>query len=284
MIFNSASRKINVSSWGERPLQTLSTPMPKIIWSYWHDTTPPRSVQAAKRSWEIYAPDYEIRMLNGKTFEDVTGKTPWQLRIKKHAAISDWIRFQALRKYGGIWLDASLILLQPIENILPAGDILSGQPFMFYNRGWSDDQKKPMLESWLMTAPAGSELFDKAAREYKIACIHRKTYRRIMNWKLKTDLLQAYPKLSYFTCFAVIQAILRRNKHISVAMADSENGPYLIHRRLAYDSQKIATHILADNLCDIPAIKLNHVDRSALEAAWTAAGPDKKSPLSTMLK
>lgn len=258
---------MHVTSWGDRPLSQKKTHFPKIIWSYWHDDNLPRSVRAAIKSWEIHAPDYEIRMLSEKTFEQFTGKLPRQLQKKSHQSISDWIRITLLAKHGGIWSDASIILLDEIENILPPADMRAGQTFMFFNRKWSTDSTSPMLETWFMTAPRNSEYFRKLAREYSLACISRITYIKLMDWIYKRPMLQGYPHIRYFTCFAAMQVVLVRNRTLPVIMADSESGPFILHGRCGYDHDKIASEIMNGDIADLKIIKLTGGDRKCLEAA-----------------
>lgn len=274
---------MDFTSWGGRTLVESQDTIPKIIWSYWHDDSPPTSVMAAQKSWALHAPDYEVRFLSRRTVEKVTGRIPLQLRKKQPTAIADWIRLQALSKYGGIWMDASLILFEPIETLLPRPKILAGQPFMYFNRAWSTDLISPMLENWLIAAPANSRFIRRLTKEYSLACISRKRYIWLMSRIFKKKILQDYPNVSYFTCFAAIQAVLLRNKDLTVSMADSEAGPFMLNSRVNYQPQPLIKALLSGDMSGVGSLKLTSENRNLLDKLLETQKPDPSSPLAALL-
>lgn len=74
--------------------------------------------------------------------------------------IADWYRTIALSRYGGVWLDASIIMLRPLESWVD----LSSTAI----QGWKY-QETDTMENWALAVPAGSELMRRWANEFRTA-------------------------------------------------------------------------------------------------------------------
>lgn len=70
-------------------------------------------------SWHIFLPDYEIMVWNEKTF-DVNHflYTRQAYNSKKWAFVSDFARLYALNKYGGVYMDTDLEVIQDFSQLL----------------------------------------------------------------------------------------------------------------------------------------------------------------------
>lgn len=263
-------------SWGARDVPHHDGTVPKIIWAYWHDASLPPLIQACLKSWKRYAPDYTINLLNKDTVSDFTGPVPYFVKRRSAAAMSDWVRLKLLEVYGGIWMDASILLLAPIETLLPQKATDGAAPFAFYNRVWTTDPRRPMMESWFIASCPKEKLIQLWRREYEIACISRKSYLFIMKHIYGQDkLFQGYKAINYFTVFAVLQAVLWRNKDLHMIGADSETGPYKLHAMLNYNATAVAKAILTGDLENIHWIKMTNLERSevlkGMESGWITA-------------
>lgn len=112
---------------------------PKIIWSFWgqwrnicsingpckapclNEKAPwPSIVQLSIDSWKKKNPDYEVHVLEEDTVWNYLDRTelPASYECIDSVHTSDVIRTALLVKYGGVWLDASIILLRPLSEIL----------------------------------------------------------------------------------------------------------------------------------------------------------------------
>jgi len=70
-------------------------------------------------SWKKILPDYEIVLWDMK--KDGIGEVPWvreAFNAKKYAFAADYVRFFALYKYGGIYLDADVEVLKSFDSLL----------------------------------------------------------------------------------------------------------------------------------------------------------------------
>lgn len=97
--------------------------IPKIIHYCWFGGNPlPPLAQKCIASWRKYLPEYEIREWNEKNFDvNAIPYTRDAYQAKKYAFVSDYARFWILYRYGGIYFDTDVEMINPIDDILAKG-------------------------------------------------------------------------------------------------------------------------------------------------------------------
>ncbi len=100
--------------------------IPKVIHYCWFgDKQLPQTALKYIESWKKYCPNYEIKEWNESNYDlNSCAYVQEAVREKKWAFVSDYARFDILYKYGGIYFDTDVELINSIEDILKAG------PFM----------------------------------------------------------------------------------------------------------------------------------------------------------
>lgn len=109
--------------------------IPKIIHLCWLSGDPfPEDILKCLRTFPLHIPDYEI-FLWGKTPADISclggmkvtemhfdlNSTPWTkeaFEARKYAFAADYIRLYALYTYGGIYLDADVLIYKSFDELL----------------------------------------------------------------------------------------------------------------------------------------------------------------------
>nr|WP_303801285.1 capsular polysaccharide synthesis protein [Snodgrassella alvi] len=99
----------------------------KIIWQYWgqglNSESLPETVKICFNSVDHYQKDYQIIRLDDNSIRDYLDLPEfiWEKRQNKefkHVFFSDLLRLALLDAYGGIWMDATILLTESIpENI-----------------------------------------------------------------------------------------------------------------------------------------------------------------------
>ena len=92
--------------------------LPRIIWSYWHTEQPPWAVNDCMASWRRHAPEWEVRLLRAESVSEWLYKHydyPENVWARSAAHQSDIFGLALLRRYGGLYMDASIILTQPLQ-------------------------------------------------------------------------------------------------------------------------------------------------------------------------
>jgi len=137
----------------------IHSEVPKIIWSFWHDHAHlPKTVRIAQDSWATFAPDYEIHFLGPETWKDhlAPGTAGHCGEGRKFA---EWLRLHLLKVRGGVWLDASLILLAPIDLLVNRTAQVGGVHIDGMN-----------FETSFISATPGTELMSRWHDEYLKIC------------------------------------------------------------------------------------------------------------------
>ena len=113
----------------------------KYIWTYWDDANLPSLVRTSIQSWKRCAPNYTIMLINQNTISQFIDISTYPKL--GNAAISDILRLTVLSKYGGLWMDATIIMHRPIDQIITDPD----KVFVFKERN------RVYPESWMLYYP-----------------------------------------------------------------------------------------------------------------------------------
>lgn len=147
--------------------------IPRIIWAYWHDDTPPLLVQRCIANWRALNPDYELRLLHPLNIAEHLDPDEF---LSNYASLAefrkaDWLRLAVLRRYGGIWLDASLFLTRSLAWVTELQQTHGTDYVGFYNGEFTLDGKAPVPENWFMAAVPGSIFITDLCKEFEIALL-----------------------------------------------------------------------------------------------------------------
>jgi hypothetical protein len=141
--------------------------IPHIFWSYWHDPdNVPNVVNECFISWRRNYPTYSIIIVNSNTISKFISRDELPRKfdqIKAHQLRSDFIRLALLKKYGGIWMDASILIIKPIEPIWldHKYDLaLFNQPLL------QTIKDKTVAENWFISAPKNSKIIELWSDEF----------------------------------------------------------------------------------------------------------------------
>jgi hypothetical protein len=148
------NRRLNPTSHSYSSTETTKTyskEIPKIIYTFW-DSYPenvPPIVEKSIDTWKKQCTGYDIRVLNYDNTSHMNIK-----HRESPARYSDFVRLYVLEETGGIWMDASVFLNKPIDDWLTQGD----HDYTGYYGDYHTSVKEwPVVESWFMAAPKGSQ-------------------------------------------------------------------------------------------------------------------------------
>ena len=118
----------------------------RIIWQYWEQgyDSVPDVISNCLKSVDEFAKGYIIVRLTDENLVDYIDLPPFvkeKRNVYSRAFFSDLLRLILLRTYGGIWLDATILLTGPIP------EELANQPFFVYRR----DPNEPNYKYWRNT-------------------------------------------------------------------------------------------------------------------------------------
>lgn len=135
--------------------------VPKIIWIFWYDDQIPELVQLCVDRIKKLHSNYKVNILNrNNVSEYIDININFLVEKMPVANLSDLIRLKLLKKYGGVWLDASIILEKNINEFFldenNKFDIVA-----YYNKSQSIGCNIPVVESWLLAAPKESDFINR---------------------------------------------------------------------------------------------------------------------------
>ena len=119
----------------------------KLIWSYWEGPTN-KILDKCTDSWFKYIPDWDIRILKKNDIHKYNFKLPTTFDNINLSMKSDLIRLNLLYNYGGVWLDATILLNDNLDWLIKFTDKYS-----------INDYFQPKLinanyyESWFIVSP-----------------------------------------------------------------------------------------------------------------------------------
>lgn len=218
--------------------------IPKIIWTYWDDPNVPLLTQKCMANWKRMCPDYDIRLLN-KT--DV----PAEYKNLTPERQSDWLRLDRLKRYGGVWLDATVILTESLDWVQGSGEV-----HMFYQEAMAKDPSQRMYESWFIAAVPNSTFITAVFNEFDFACKmfgndgdkYIEHLRKNHGNEKTEDILQNIFRglIAYLTIYVCIQKVLKIDGIDGnlVKGISGESGPILYQTKHRWNHDKVIEDLL----------------------------------------
>ncbi len=153
----------------------LNYSIPKITWTYWHNLdSMPLTIKNIMNSKYKILSSWSNNVLSNNNLLDFINKSDFPSNFIKltYQHQSDWIRLYLLEKYGGVWIDASIIInSEEAINDLYKNTIERNADLMaFYLLGNSyNNLKYTYLENWFLIAPKNSDIIKKWRKEFEYA-------------------------------------------------------------------------------------------------------------------
>lgn len=129
-------------------------------------STAPAVARRARDSFKLMNPDWNLLMLDASNYAElIPNNRRWLVDLEDQipaAAFSDLIRVEILRARGGVWVDATVVTLRPLDEWLPLA--MRGGFFAFRDPG----PDRP-LSTWFLAADPAHVIvaaWADAARDY----------------------------------------------------------------------------------------------------------------------
>ncbi len=110
-------------------------PKEKIIWTCWvqGEKTAPMIVKKCLYSIRQHANGYKVVVLDKKTISEYVSvpdfiEQKYQAGIIPHAHYSDIVRLMLLQKYGGVWIDSTILLTAALPRYITDSPLFCYQP------------------------------------------------------------------------------------------------------------------------------------------------------------
>ncbi|MDR2127470.1 MAG: capsular polysaccharide synthesis protein [Burkholderiaceae bacterium] len=251
--------------------------IPKIIWAYWDGPDTPLLVQKCVAVWRALHPDFQIHVLDAQTLGDFIAQAQIPQALRGAAASaqkkSDWLRLRLLSQYGGIWLDASIILTQRLDWMLRAQQQWQADCAGFYLQRFTSNPQFPVIENWAMAAPPQSAFIMAAAREFEQHALPEGSASSGYTAHLRAlgiydALRQNIDDPEYLSMHLALQRVLQDpGANYRLALWKAEDTAYWFHQRAGWNRARLKINLLLKKAPDAmpPLIKLRKPDRRKLD-------------------
>jgi hypothetical protein len=235
--------------------RALREEVPKIIWTYWDSPDIPEIVKICLTSWKNHAQNYKINIINKNTAEQYVNMPESWKELPAYRQ-SDIIRLLLLEKYGGIWIDASTILLKnPYSFVKQDGLTLFITP--------RTTLQNPVFENWFISAPPQNNIIKLWVSETLYAIKNQERYVSSSSNDNKS-LIGIY---NYLLCHLVLKNIYERQKELfhDVKIYDSKETAFYYHEK--YQWNNLNKNLLKDEYDpEKLLIKLRGGDRTGMNS------------------
>lgn len=193
--------------------------IPKKIWTFWDSDEIPPFVQKCINTWRVNNPDYEVNVLNNDNLtqyldqEEVTQIKNWKHNTFPQR-MSDLVRLALLAKYGGVWMDASIICNKSLNWIQGLGSCI------MYSLPHKEKYDEPVLENWFIACTENNQFIKELNSEFRsVGFMDIKEYTSKENTEGVDD---PY----YLLMYVCAKKVYRKYPEVTVLDAD---GPYRYH-------------------------------------------------------
>jgi hypothetical protein len=261
-----------VLAWKNRPRSNYSQ-IPKKLWTYWDNPDRiPKTVLLCMESWRKHHPDYEITLLTKKNYK---GYVHIPLEIATHpnfhdnpTRFADLVRAYALKEHGGVWLDSSILLKEPLDNwLFPRYAEFSG----FYLGVGTKSELPPLLENWFFACNKGSPFMKQWCDEFSQLTQYPTVQHYVDSRKQMGVDMEKIGNPVYLAMHVAAQKVLQLDKYPleSLYLQKAEDGPFRYLADAKWDSEKAVRLACQDKSYQGPIMKIRGAERGHLEAELT---------------
>lgn len=225
--------------------------IPRILWAFYDNVPKQGLVRNCLDSWYKTLGDtgWEIRVLDFQTYskyldpEDLPKTFPILHYVQMK---SDCIRIALMKKYGGVYLDLSSLLVRDfgwIEDLI----YKEGKDFLVYSTVGYDNGKDTFLENWFMAARKNSWFAHKVYEIFKdgIDQYGSLTDELVKKHYIYRDLPTKFHQGYWFQagCMMWVRLYDEQGKSMfkqgKIWVGKAEDGPFWLSHQTGWDLRKI---------------------------------------------
>lgn len=217
--------------------------IPKIIWSFWNSNQIPDIVRLCIYTWKKSNPDFQIIFLTYDTYEKYIYVSLHPNFRDNHARFTDLLRLSLLSKYGGVWLDSTVIVKKSLNDILS----IKKSFFAYHNENYFI--KSPHIESWFLAAPPNSSFISAWLNEFlMLEKMKPKDYVKLCK-SVGVDFksLGSYHAV-YYSYRKIIEIDSYPIDNLFLINIGTR-GPLSCHEKVHWNTQKIVDLLLSNDIC-----------------------------------
>lgn len=219
--------KVTHVVWGSDEKTEVIDAIPSIIWLYWEDEKiTSMTVRLCIDQIKQLHPEHAVHVLNRINLKEYLPDFPFELLDKPANFSSDLIRLLLLERYGGIYLDATVLLSKKLDWAILQQQKDGSEAVLYYTDENTREVEYPMIETWFIAAKPKSN-FIKAWREEYQSCILSADPGQYYE---NNDILPLHKfplDISYYYSYMAGQIVMRRSQHYRLSLLRAEDDGFL---------------------------------------------------------
>jgi hypothetical protein len=145
-----------------------------MFWAQGQDSTMPPLNQRCIQQWRVLNPTWDVRVLDETTMEEVTPAVGEFLRKHENTTrsgsmlsqVSNLLRLSLLERFGGVWADASLLPVSPLDHFIWRAIQPSGFFTYRFKKVTGGKPRRRAAVTWFLASLPGHELVRRWQAEY----------------------------------------------------------------------------------------------------------------------
>ena len=243
--------------------------IPKQIFTFWNSSSLPEIIEKSIETWRFHCPDYKITVITPENIDEVLPKEGKKILKLPYAntpqRLSDFVRLKVLYQHGGVWMDASTILFDSLDDVLlPRGE---KKEFVGYTIGYT---KIPIIESWFFACIKNSPFVGLWKSEFMRLNKYLSAFSYVSHLSLHGVDLSGIPAglRPYLAIHAAAQTVIQKHEYqiSNFELLRSESGPYVHLAKNEWDMQKSVEWLMKQEKINVPFLKFRGNDRRYLES------------------
>lgn len=248
--------------------------LPKVIYGYWDNLEGNELINAHIDTWRRNIPsDWKIEIISKQNILNYVDINFYN-KYKNLPAFrfSDFLRVYLLSKNGGIWMDASTIIINGMFLDDYYNEMYKNKyDLLVYELKGHSIPNQPYLENWFIMCPKNSniitDLYNQFSKAYDMDFINYKN--NILKPEIDLSNTIKNGNSTYHMQHAIIHYLLKNNKY-NINIKDADESMFKAQKINGWNNQKLINYILNNNdWSGFYAIKLVGFNRKAIN--------DKKS-------
>jgi Mannosyltransferase OCH1 and related enzymes len=258
--------------------------IPQIVWLYWHEEKLPIFIQKIIEHNKRKLPGYDFRLLNQVTVGDYLPEIVFKHKMQV-SHMADVIRLELLYKYGGIWMDATVILRENLTWLEELRTMKRYDLIAYYREKSTVDLDYPVVESWFLASPPKTGFMKAWNSEFgKVKEIGYRYYDELTK---RTDYEIVSQKIERpaYLMINLAEQIVSRSLGVNAYLKKSEDSALLVQEHLGWDNYAVNYVFtqIESSLEQLPIIKLTSGDRMLADTMYKCGLLKKRSLLGEII-
>lgn len=217
--------------WGEA--KEKDNFIPPTIWTYWSGSRS-ISAEACLASLVSNNKNFTVIVVNDENLRTYLPEFPDKPENLCIQLFSDLIRLSLLEKFGGIWVDHSIIVNAPLDWIIDAANKNKAEAVCFYNQhpsAYKANHNRPIIENGFIAAVEGSRFISDWLKNFQ-NCLFSKNWESYYREKANFNELalnftkNSFKRISYFSCYVAAQETMMKPDNYRLLLINVEDDFY----------------------------------------------------------